>query len=40
MAKENEERIQEIEDLNARLNAEKGEIRDRLEKEKEELRIR
>ena len=39
MAKENQDRIREIEDLNARLAKEKDEIRERLEKEKEELRI-
>ena len=39
MAGENQDRIREIEDLNARLNAENAESRDRLEKEKEELRI-
>ena len=39
MAKENQDRIREIEELNAKLNQEKDEIRERLEKEKEELRI-
>ena len=37
MAAENMARIKEIEDLNAKLQAEKADIRDRLEKEKEEL---